>query len=261
MPDTDPRSPPPPLGDVLLDAAAPGSLGPGPIEPHLEHAAGFVDLARRKLCRRGRTPRILDLGSGGGLPGLVIAIRWPAATLVLLDANERRTEFLQRAVRRCGLGERVAVVHQRAEVCGRDPEYRGTFDGVVVRSFGAPAVVAECGAPFLRQGGWLIVSEPPASFRGGWPPGPLARRRGGPGRAWNRGNSSRAGFGYQVLYQRERCPDGSPAETEFPQSNPCSDRPGLFHVEHRTGDKSELEVPGTPGAGVRSGSGRALLQM
>ncbi len=190
--------------------AAPGSSGRGRSSPTSSTPPDSSIWPAAKLCHRGSgTPHILDLGSGGGLPGLVIAIRWPAATLVLLDANERRTEFLQRAVRRCGLGERVAVVHQRAEVCGRDPEYRGTFDGVVVRSFGAPAVVAECGAPFLRQGGWLIVSEPPRAsgedgHRARWPAAGVAQVGLEPG------EFVKAGFGYQVLYQREICPETVP---------------------------------------------------
>jgi 16S rRNA (guanine527-N7)-methyltransferase len=221
VPDTDHAVPSPAaLGDVLLDARRAGFLGPGPIEPHLEHAAGFADLARRQAVPSGaRAPHILDLGSGGGLPGLVIAIRWPVATLVLLDASERRTEFLQRAVRRCGLGERVSVVHQRAEVGGRDPEYRGTFDGVVVRSFGAPAVVAECGAPFLRLGGWLIVSEPPGtSGEDGnparWPADGVAQVGLEPG------EFVREGFGYQVLYQREPCPERFPRRNGVPAKQP-----------------------------------------
>jgi 16S rRNA (guanine527-N7)-methyltransferase len=219
--DTDQAVPSPAaLGDVLLDARRAGFLGPGPIEPHLEHAAGFVDLARRQAVRSGAgAPLILDLGSGGGLPGLVIAMRWPATTLVLLDANERRAEFLQRAVRRCGLGERVTVVHQRAEVGGRDPEYRGTFDGVVVRSFGAPAVVAECGAPFLRQGGWLIVSEPPGAsdengHRDRWPADGVAQVGLEPG------EFVREGFGYQVLHQREACPERFPRRNGVPAKQP-----------------------------------------
>jgi 16S rRNA (guanine527-N7)-methyltransferase len=219
--DTDQAVPSPAaLGDVLLDARRAGFLGPGPIEPHLEHAAGFVDLARRQAVRSGAgAPLILDLGSGGGLPGLVIAMRWPATTLVLLDANERRAEFLQRAVRRCGLGERVTVVHQRAEVGGRDPDYRGTFDGVVVRSFGAPAVVAECGAPFLRQGGWLIVSEPPGAsdengHRDRWPADGVAQVGLEPG------EFVREGFGYQVLHQREACPERFPRRNGVPAKQP-----------------------------------------
>jgi 16S rRNA (guanine527-N7)-methyltransferase len=208
------------LEEILLEARNAGFLGPGPIAPHLRHAEGFVRLARTQTPPSPTPdPRILDLGSGGGLPGLVLAAEWPEAEVVLLDANERRTEFLERAVVRCGFSERVSVVHQRAELSGRDPRYRGAFDGVAVRSFGSPAVVAECAAPFLRPGGWLIVSEPPgisgadgSSVR--WPAGALAQFGLEPG------ESVRADFGYQVLRQREPCPDRFPRRNGVPAKNP-----------------------------------------
>jgi 16S rRNA (guanine527-N7)-methyltransferase len=137
-------------------------LGPGPLDIQLRHSEGFVVVSRR-LWPDGPTPPVLlDLGSGGGLPGLVVAVRWPQVSLVLLDSHGRRTAFLSEAVRRLGLEDRVSVRQDRAEVAGRDPSLRGYFDGVLARSFGRPAVVAECAAPLLRVGGWLVVSEPPA---------------------------------------------------------------------------------------------------
>jgi 16S rRNA (guanine527-N7)-methyltransferase len=137
-------------------------LGPGPLDIQLRHSEGFVVVSRR-LWPDGPTPPVLlDLGSGGGLPGLVVAVRWAEVSLVLIDSHGRRTAFLSDAVRRLGLEDRVSVRQDRAEVAGRDPELRGHFDGVLARSFGRPAVVAECAAPLLRPGGWLIVSEPPA---------------------------------------------------------------------------------------------------
>jgi 16S rRNA (guanine527-N7)-methyltransferase len=221
VPDTDRGSPSPAvLPDVLLEAQAAGFLGPGPLEPHLRHADGFAQLARRQPPPSHPGPvHLLDLGSGGGLPGLVIAAAWPVAILVLLDANRRRSEFLRRAVLRCGLVDRVAVVHQRAEVCGRDPAYRGSFDGVVARSFGAPAVVAECAAPFLRPGGWLIVSEPPeapGSEEGcpRWPAEQLAQVGLEPAAV------VRVDFGYQVLVQRTACPERFPRRNGVPAKHP-----------------------------------------
>ena len=155
---------------VLARSQAAGFLGPGPVEGQLQHAQGFTRLARR-LSADPRAhaapvapgPRILDLGSGGGLPGLVTAQEWPEASLVLLDANERRTGFLAMAARDLGLSARVSVICARAETAGRDAELRGAFDGVVARSFGPPGTLSECAAPFLRVGGWLVVSEPPAT--------------------------------------------------------------------------------------------------
>jgi 16S rRNA (guanine527-N7)-methyltransferase len=223
------------LHEVLVAARDAGFLGPGPIERHLRHADGFVTLAR--LQAEGAIPRILDLGSGGGLPGLVVAGAWPEATVVLLEANERRAQFLGRAVRACGLQQRVSVVHERAEIYGRDPVSRGAFDGVVVRSFGPPAVVAECAAPLLRVGGWLIVSEPPgddssaplqegisadpeeiwrtpAAESGRWPSDELALLGLEPVE-WVRSE-----FGYQVLRQVLPCPDRYPRRNGIPAKRP-----------------------------------------
>jgi 16S rRNA (guanine527-N7)-methyltransferase len=86
---------------------------------------------------------------------------WSSTEFVLLDSNERRTVFLQVAIDRLGVAGRVRVVRGRAEVIGHDDAHRGTYDLVVARGFGPPAVVAECAAPLLRVGGLLVTSEPP----------------------------------------------------------------------------------------------------
>ena len=145
-----------------------GFLGPGPLEPQIEHARGFASMVER-------TPdSFLDLGSGGGLPGLVLLLDWPECRGVLLDASTRRTEFLREAAERLGLADRTSVVCDRAEVAARNPELRGRFDLVVARSFAPPAVTAECGAPFLVETGSMVVSEPPEDSDR-WPADGLAQ--------------------------------------------------------------------------------------
>jgi len=94
---------------------------------------------------------------------------------VLIDVKERRTAFLLDAAHDLGLGERVEVVTAPAERAARDPRWRHACDLVVARSFGPTAVVAECGAGFLRRGGWLLVSEPPVSEPDRWPASGLRR--------------------------------------------------------------------------------------
>jgi 16S rRNA (guanine527-N7)-methyltransferase len=132
------------------------------------HAAGFAPAL-------GDAERIVDLGSGGGVPGLVLAVVLPAARLALVDSSVSRTDWLHRLVRRLGLDERVRVVTARAEVFGHDREWRETQDAVVARSFAPPLVAAECATALLRLGGRLVVSEPPAGGRGErWPEGELA---------------------------------------------------------------------------------------
>jgi 16S rRNA (guanine527-N7)-methyltransferase len=110
---------------------------------------------------------VLDLGSGGGLPGLVLAALWPDTAVTLLDGGTERAAFLVSAVEQLDWAERVAVAAGRAEELGRTG-LRGRFDLVVARSFGPPAVVAECGAPFLTAGGRLVVSEPPDADGSRW---------------------------------------------------------------------------------------------
>lgn len=123
---------------------------------------------------RGRPPDdVLDLGSGAGLPGLVLALAWPAVRMTLLDSNHRRTEFLLDAVKQLGLTARVAVASGRAEELGRSA-LRGRHDLVVARSFAPPAVTAECGAPFAHIGGLLAIAEPPGGRSERWPAAGLA---------------------------------------------------------------------------------------
>ena len=132
----------------------------------MEHAQGFAIV----------DPPVgaLDLGSGGGVPGLVLALHWPASDWVLLDANDRRAAFLEGAVAELELVERVRVVRRRAEEAGHDRGLRSSFDLVTARSFGPPAVTSECASAFLQVNGSLIVSEPPEEAADRWPVAPLA---------------------------------------------------------------------------------------
>jgi 16S rRNA (guanine527-N7)-methyltransferase len=173
MTDRDPTA----ILGVLEAARDRGLLGTGPVLRQYEHA---VDLGRAIGHRSGQ---VLDLGSGGGLPGLVLFDGWPDASGALLDAQRQRCGFLSRAVVELGLSSRVEVACGRAEVLARDPRFRARFDLVVARSFGPPAVTAECAVGFLSAGGELVVTEPPGS---GADDG---------GSRWDRNGLDRLGFG------------------------------------------------------------------
>jgi len=149
------------LRAALEEPARLGILG-ADIDAAIGHARQFAPALRPAR-------RLVDLGSGSGVPGLVLAVDDAALEVVLLDASERRTDLLRRTVGRLGLADRAEVVCRPAEVFGRDLSHRGAFDAVVARAFGPPAMVAECGAPLLRLGGQLLVSEPPDGGSGRWP--------------------------------------------------------------------------------------------
>lgn len=196
-----------PLVEVLERARTLGVLGPGPVADHIVHADRFV----QALSGLPEGSQVVDLGSGGGIPGLVIAERCPHLQVVLLDAMARRTTLLVEAVARLGWEERVSVVLARAEDAGRDAVMRGAFDAVTARSFGPPATVAECAAPLLRVEGLLIVSEPPDqpdrwSVEGLEPLGLRPER-------------TTIG-GLQVLRQFERCPERFPRRVGVPAKRP-----------------------------------------
>jgi 16S rRNA (guanine527-N7)-methyltransferase len=203
------------LIEVLERGRELGFLGPGSVRVHVDHAIGFAG---------GIEPprRFLDLGSGGGVPGLALARWWPDSWVALLDARERRCAFLREAVRDLDLAERAVVVWARAEEAGHRGDLRAAFDLVVARGFGPPAVTAECGAPFLRMGGTLAVSEPPEDGAAGGPPDPsdrwrstgLARLGLAVGRTWI------DGYRYQALDQVKPCPSRYARNPGIPAKRP-----------------------------------------
>jgi len=155
------------LLNVLEAARARGLLGPGPVAAHVDHARALAELA-------GATPAsFLDLGSGGGVPGLILAEEWPHARGVLVDSRERSCAFLAGAVEALELGGRLTVACGRAEDLARDPAFRASVELVVARSFAPPAVTAECAVGFLLPGGRLLVAEPPEADGERWPTGGL----------------------------------------------------------------------------------------
>ena len=199
---------------LLEESRQRGFLGPGPVEVHLDHARAFV------VAAEVPPSRALDLGAGGGLPGLVLAaIAWPDARWTFLDAMAKRTAFLREAVDRLGLADRVEVLTERAEVAGRDAEHRGGYDLVVARSFGPPAVVLECAAPLLRPGGRLVVSEPPdAVLAERWPPEGVRAFGGAAPRAVTAGHRHEVHL--VVIDQHEACPDRYPRRVGVPTKRP-----------------------------------------
>ena len=196
--------------DRILERARDlGFLGPGPAASHVDHARALAAVVEPDI------PGVaVDLGTGGGVPGLVLALRWPATRFLLVEAMQRRSRFLADAVEELGIADRVTVAAERAELVGRDPLRRGAADLVTARSFATAAVTAECAAPLLRVGGRLVVSEPPEDDPARWPAAALAPLGMSPG--------VRVGglYSFRVLRQVEPCPDRYPRRVGVPAKRP-----------------------------------------
>lgn len=193
------------LLDQLERARTLGFLGPGPASAHIDHAQAFLAVLT------DHSGQLVDLGSGGGVPGLVVASSRPDLQVVLVESMSKRASFLRDATVALRL-DNVVVVEERAEVVGRGPR-RGAVDVVTARSFGPPATTAECAAPLLRIGGILIVSEPP-DLLPRWPVDGLAELGMAP--------VHRTGVGpfVQVVQQVTPCPDRFPRRVGMPAKRP-----------------------------------------
>ncbi len=101
--------------------------------------------------------RLIDVGSGGGLPGMVIAITMPGVAVTLLEATAKKANFLRLTAEALGL-RNVRVECQRAETAGAlGAPLRENFDVVTARAVAPLQVLVELTAPFLKVGGSLIA--------------------------------------------------------------------------------------------------------
>lgn len=100
--------------------------------------------------------RALDLGTGGGVPGLVLALARPSVEWTLVDSVRKKVDAVRSFVEALGLGN-VAAVAERAESLGRAVEHREAYGLVTARACAALPVLAEYALPLLAVGGALVA--------------------------------------------------------------------------------------------------------
>lgn len=139
-------------GEALAtDGVVRGLIGPREVpilwDRHLLNCAAMAEAVERKA-------RVVDIGTGAGLPGLVLALVRPDLEIVLLDALQRRCDFLSEMIELFGIGDRVSVIWGRAEDV---PPLKA--DIVTSRAVAALKKLAPWCLPHARIGGRLLAMK------------------------------------------------------------------------------------------------------
>lgn len=130
------------------------------IEPEAMVAKHFVDCAHlaHHLPRHSRG---IDIGSGAGFPGIVVAVLRPDLEIELLDGLEKRTRFQEMMIDHLGLENVRACHHARAEVLAHEAGFREGYDWVTSRAVASLPLLLELSCGFLRIGGRLFAMKGP----------------------------------------------------------------------------------------------------
>lgn len=104
--------------------------------------------------------KVLDIGTGAGFPGIILAIVREEDSFILIDSLYKRIDFLQIVIRELDL-HNVRIFHGRAEDFGKKPEFRNQFDFVVSRALAELPLLIEYCVPFVKQNGYFISYKGP----------------------------------------------------------------------------------------------------
>lgn len=107
------------------------------------------------IWKNSNSAKVLDVGTGAGFPGMVLAILNTDKKFVLLDSLNKRIDFLQKVITELSL-KNVETFHGRAETFGRKEEFRNQFDFVVSRAVAELPVLMEYCIPFVKKEGYFI---------------------------------------------------------------------------------------------------------
>lgn len=99
--------------------------------------------------------RIIDVGTGAGFPGLVIAAAYPHVNVTLLDSTGKKLKAVESIAEQMGV-KNVRIVHARAEEAGKNPEFREKFDFATARAVAELRVLLEYTLPFVRKDGFFL---------------------------------------------------------------------------------------------------------
>ena len=125
------------------------------VQKHLIDSLAIVKDEKLRKKLETEKLRVIDVGTGAGLPGIVLKIVFPKLQIVLFDSLKKRLKFLDEVIEKLQLKE-ISTLHGRAEDIGSDRQYRETYDLVVSRAVANLSTLAEYCLPLVRTGGLFV---------------------------------------------------------------------------------------------------------
>lgn len=125
-------------------------------EIDIKHFLDSLTVFKTGKITKGK--RIIDIGTGGGFPGVPIKIMEEDTEVVLLDSLNKRLIFLEEVIKELDL-KNIRTIHERAENLGKKEDYRETFDIAVSRAVASLNLLAEYCLPFVKVGGYFIAMK------------------------------------------------------------------------------------------------------
>ncbi len=147
--------------DLLLKANARTNLTRIPEEEiELLHFADSL-YAAQEIDTDAENLSAIDIGTGGGFPGIPLAIVYEHIEFVLVDSAKRKVDFLEYALLKLGL-KNCTALHARAEELAADSEHAAAYDIGFARAVASSEKLSELIFPLLKDGGKLIALKGPA---------------------------------------------------------------------------------------------------
>jgi 16S rRNA (guanine527-N7)-methyltransferase len=124
---------------------------------------GSIDPVRDIIVPRGT--RIIDIGSGAGIPGISLAIYFKHLTGFLVESNHKKADFISSAIKKLGLLN-INILCERAEIVARDKKYRETFDWCFTRAFAKHFISIELSSAFIKKNGiyYIFTNDVPGNI-------------------------------------------------------------------------------------------------
>lgn len=136
-----------------------------PAEVVIKHFADSLSVAPHLDLEASRTYHLIDVGTGGGFPGVPLAITYPEQLhMTLLDSTTKKINFLRDLTQTLGL-KQVAFADMRTEEAGQHPDHRASYDRVVARAVAWMPVLIEYMLPLCKVGGLCIAMKGASAIR------------------------------------------------------------------------------------------------